>query len=107
MKRLWRLVFGLGIAVALSLLLVSSGFAQFPDPKDEAKLYDLAKKEGTLVEYGSAPLETMKEMAKDFEAKYPGIKMEILRIVGVAGYQRFLQETNAKQYIADIVYISD
>jgi isocitrate/isopropylmalate dehydrogenase len=44
MKRLSCLVFTFGIVVALSVLVVNSTLAQFPDPKDEAKLYELAKK---------------------------------------------------------------
>ncbi len=107
MKRFSHLVLGFGIVVAYCFSTGTLALPQFPDPKDEAKLYELAKKEGTLVWYGSSSLEGMKENAKDFESKYPGIKVEILRIVGVRQYQRFLQETNAKQYIADILHITD
>src|SRR5512136_1549398 len=107
MNRLLHFVLGSGIVVVFLVLNVMLTFAQFPDPKDEAKLYELAKKEGTLVWYSSTALEVAKEIAKDFEGTYPGVKVEILRIVGVAQYQRFLQETNAKQYIADIIFISD
>ncbi len=107
MEKLIRLWFGFGIIVSLSALVVSSAFPQFPDPKDQTKLYELAKKEGTIVWYNSMPLEPAKDIAKDFEARFPGIKVEILRIVGIQQYQRFLMETNAKQYMADILYISD
>ncbi len=107
MKRLFGFMLGCGILFTSITLTVCFALAQFPDPKDEAKLYELAKKEGTLVWYGNSPLEAMKNMAKDFESKYSGVRVEILRIVSVAGYQRFLQETNAKQYIADIPQIND
>lgn len=79
----------------------------FPDPSDTAKLYDAAKKEGSLVWYGGAPLEPMLAMADDFMAKYPGVKVELQRFVGVAQYQRFMQETNAKQYIVDVLHVGD
>ncbi len=49
MNRLFPLLAGFGIMAALLTLMVSSGLAQFPDPKDEGKLYELARKEGTLV----------------------------------------------------------
>ncbi len=107
MGKIVRFMFCFGIMIIFSALATTSALAQFPDPKDEAKLYELAKKEGTVVWYGSSPLEGMKATAKDFETKYPGLKVEVLRIVGVAGYQRFVQESNAKQYIADIVHLSD
>jgi len=55
----------------------------------KAKLYELAKKEGTVVWYGGGPMDRMRENAKDFETKYPGVKVEVLRFVTVAGYQRF------------------
>ncbi len=107
MKRPFHLMVGFGIVVIFLVLTVYLALAQFPDPKDEAKLYELAKKEGTVVWYCGNPLEWSRENEKDFEAKYPGIKVEVLRIVGVAGYQRFLQETNAKQHIVDVLSISD
>ncbi len=103
------LVFVVMAAAIAAILIVVPGGAQttFPDPKDEAKLYEAAKKEGKLVWYESAPLEPMKTVAAEFEKTYPGIRVETLRIVGVQQYQRFLQETQAKQYINDIVHISD
>ena len=76
--------------------------------KDRAAIIlDGAKKEGALVVYESGPLEAYQGFAQDFMQKYPGIKVDVLRIVGVAQYQRFMQETQARQYIADILSISD
>ena len=87
-------------AVLLLLLaaLLSAVLPAFPAgaalaqtyPNDDAKLYEAAKKEGTLVWYESGPLEPMKEVAAEFEKKYPGIKVEVLRIVGVQQYQRII-----------------
>src|SRR5262249_26044522 len=65
------------------------------------------KKEGTVVVYESGPLEAYRAEADDFEAKYPGVKVQLTRIVGVAQYQRFMQETQARQYIVDNLHISD
>ena len=93
---------------ATATALAAPALAQtFPDPGDEAKLYEAAKKEGTVVWYGGAPLEPMRGMADDFMAKYPGVKVEILRLIGVAQYQRFMQETDAKQYLADVLHVGD
>lgn len=101
-----------GLIAAVSLLAASVAVAAAPPaaqsfPREDAKLYELAKKEGTVVWYESAPLEPMKAVAQEFEKKYPGIRVEVLRIVGVAQYQRFMQETQAKQNIVDILHISD
>ena len=35
------------------------------------------------------------------------MKVNLQRIVGVAQFQRFVQETEAKQYVADILGLSD
>ena len=95
----------LGLIAALGFGAVPSSAQNFPS--DDAKLYEAAKKEGTVVWYESAPLEPMRVVATEFEKKYPGIKVEVLRIVGVQQYQRFMQETQAKQYIADVLLLSD
>ena len=91
------------------LVLASSALitnAQTFSP-DEAKLYEAAKKEGTVVWYVSAPIEPMKDVANEFEKRYPGIKVEVLRIVGIQQYQRFMQEVQAKRHFVDILHISD
>ncbi len=93
----------LGIVAAL---IPALGAAQAL-PNDEKKLYELAKKEGTVVWYESGPLEPMKEVANEFEKKYPGIKVEVLRIVGVQQYQRFMTEVQAKRHFVDVLHISD
>ena len=92
-------------ACALALTAWSAFAQQFP--RDEAKLYEAAKKEGKVVWYESAPLEAMKAVAAEFEKRYPGVKVEVLRIVGVQQYQRFMQETQAKQHAVDVLHISD
>ena len=97
-----------GLAAALLPAAVRSQTAQnLPGPSEEDKLYEGARKEGSLTWYGGAPLAPMQGMADSFTAKYPGVKVQIIRIVGVAQYQRYLQETQARQYIADVLHIGD
>lgn len=99
---------GVGLAAGLALAWSSLGLAQtFPAPTDEAKLYELAKKEGTIVWYEAAPLEPMQELSDAFEKKYPGIKVQLLRTTGPQQYQRFMQESEAGQHIADLLLLSD
>jgi ABC-type Fe3+ transport system substrate-binding protein len=49
----------------------------------------------------------MQELTKRFNARYPGIAVQLLRITGPQQYQRFMQETEAKQHIADLLFLSD
>jgi len=90
----------------LALLFPSLALTQ-TYPNSDAKLYEFASKEGSLVWYESGPLEAMKNVAAEFEKKYPGIRVEVLRIVGVQQYQRFMQEVQAKRHFVDVLHISD
>lgn len=77
------------------------------DPKNEAALYEAAKREGTVVWYVGGPLEGMNAIAAEFQKDYPGIKIETLRLVGVLQYQRFIDETHAKKFLADVLQNTD
>jgi len=67
----------------------------------ERVLYEGAKKEGKLVWYTS--LTIYKEMAKFFEAKYPGVTVEFYRAPAVNLASRILSEAQAKRYIVDAI----
>src|SRR4026207_309129 len=67
----------------------------------EHLLYDGAKKEGKLVWYTS--LTVYKEMAKFFEAKYPGVTVELYRATAVNLVSRVLSEAQAKRYLVDVI----
>jgi ABC-type Fe3+ transport system substrate-binding protein len=97
----------LGLVWAAALAAGVSAAQAQPAASDSAALYEQAKKEGTLLWYESGPLEAMLAIAHDFEATYPGVKVEVQRIVGVAQYQRFMMETQARQYLVDVLAISD
>lgn len=91
-----------------SFLLMGAVTSNAQDfPTDEAELYEKARQEGTLVWYEAAPLEPMQALVSRFEAKYPGISVQLLRITGPQQYQRFMQETLAGQHIADLLLLSD
>lgn len=95
------------VLVMAAFLITSMAANAQNYPSTDAKLYEAAKKEGTVVWYESGPIEPLKEVAADFEKKYPGIKVEVLRIVGVQQYQRFMQEVKANKHFADILQMSD
>jgi iron(III) transport system substrate-binding protein len=73
----------------------------------DAALYEAAKKEGTVVWYVGGPLEGMNAIAGQFQKEFPGIKIETMRLVGIAQYQRFMDETGAKKYFADLLQNTD
>ncbi|MCP8938753.1 extracellular solute-binding protein [Alsobacter sp. SYSU M60028] len=100
-------------ALMACLGAVASAFAagqatgQTLSQADEAKLYEAARKEGQIVWYEAAPIEPMQELVNRFSKKYPGIEVQLLRITGPQQYQRFMQETEAGQHIADLLLLSD
>ena len=97
-----------GATLAAALAFSAPSFAQqMPDPKDEAALYKLAQAEGELNWYQTSPLPPMQAVAGAFQKKYPGIKMQVLRLLGPQQYARFMQETEAKQHIADVLFMGD
>lgn len=95
-----------GLALALTQA-VPAAAQQSPAPTDEAALYEAAKKEGKLVWYVGGPLDGMNAIAAEFEKDFPGVKVETMRLVGVQQYQRFMDETGAKKYLADVLQNTD
>ena len=78
-----------------------SDLAKYTGADRERILYEGAKKEGKLVWYTS--LVPYKEIAKVFEAKYPGIAVDIYRATGSDIANRILAESQAKRYIVDVI----
>ena len=101
------------LAILISASLLASAWCQTAQPKTAAELakylgpdrerllYEGAKKEGKIVWYTS--LTVYKEMAKFFEAKYPGISVELYRAPAVNLASRILSEAQAKRYIVDAI----
>jgi ABC-type glycerol-3-phosphate transport system substrate-binding protein len=69
----------------------------------EQVLYAGAKTEGKIIWYTSLAGESYKAMAKAFETKYPGVKVEAYRVSGSDMTVRMMEEAKAKRYIADTV----
>lgn len=97
---------GLGI-FALGAVLSSTALAQPAPETDGATLYEAAKGEGSLVWYTTNALDLSNALADYFEQQYPGVSVDVSRYIGTEQYQRYLQESEAGQNIADIVNISD
>src|ERR671924_619253 len=77
--------------------------AVYNKPDREKILYDGAKKEGKLMWYTSLTGGPNIEAPKVFEAKYPGVKMEVYRGDSDAIIQRVLEEAQAKRFLVDTI----
>ncbi len=69
----------------------------------EKILYDGAKKEGKLMWYTSLTGGPNTDVPKVFEAKYPGVQVEVYRGDSDALISRITQEAQAKRYIVDSI----
>lgn len=69
----------------------------------EQKLYEGAKKEGALKWYTTLSRTISPAVAKAFEAKYPGIKIELYRASSEDVTARLYQEANSNTAGADVV----
>jgi iron(III) transport system substrate-binding protein len=77
--------------------------AAYNKPDREKILYEGAKKEGKLMWYTSLTGGPNTEAPKVFEAKYPGVAMEVYRGDSDALISRITQEAQAKRYIVDTI----
>ena len=77
--------------------------AAYNKPDREKVLYEGAKKEGRLMWYTSLTGGPNSDAPKVFEAKYPGLKLEVYRGDSDAIIQRVLQEAQAKRFLVDVI----
>ena len=75
--------------------------AAFNKPDREKILYEGAKKEGKLTWYTSLTGGPNTDAPKVFEAKYPGVAVEVYRSDSDGLISRIMQEAQAKRYIVD------
>jgi iron(III) transport system substrate-binding protein len=98
---------GSAIAAA-AIFIASAALAQAPPPtKVTPELIEAAKKEGKIVWYTSVELELAEKVAKAFEAKYPGIPVQVERSGAERNFQRLSQEYSSNIHEADFVNSSD
>ena len=102
------------VAAAVAASLAFPAYAQVKDKATgadtagyvgadrEKKLYEGAKKEGQLNIYTSAQTDDMGALVKAFEAKYPGIKVNVWRSSSEKVLQRAVQEARANRAAMDL-----
>src|SRR6186713_2494832 len=85
--------------------LTAGLIAPFPllSQEAEAGLYDAAKKEGTVVFYGGITPNAQDTLKKGFQAKYPGINVELLYLSGAPMMTRIVSEAQANRHLADVI----
>lgn len=69
----------------------------------EQDLYEKAKKEGEVVFYTNIPLKLTEKIAKKFEAKYPGIKCDYVRLGSGALARRIYSELERGIVSPDVI----
>jgi iron(III) transport system substrate-binding protein len=94
-------------ALALSLLSTRVLAVAPPAAGITPELVASAKKEGKVHYYTSIDLPMAERIAKAFEAKYPGIVVQVERTGAERLFQRISQEFASRIYNADVVNSSD
>jgi iron(III) transport system substrate-binding protein len=92
----------------LAALLPLVAAAQVPAgyPADYAKIVAAAKAEGKVVIYSALDTKAATPLIRDFEALYPGIKVEYNDMNSTELYNRFIAEVAAGQGGADVMWSS-
>src|ERR687887_2504292 len=72
-----------------------------------AALIDAARKEAKVSFYTALELTTSERLAKAFEAKYPGITVQVERSGAERNFQRIAQEYGSGIRVADVLESSD
>ena len=93
---------------AAEMTFAGTVYAQAPAgyPADYSKLVDGAKKEGKVVIYSTTDAVSANPLVKDFEALYPGVKVEFTDLNSTELYNRFIAESAANNGTADLIWSS-
>lgn len=94
--------------VAATVSLASPVGAAAPEPsKITSQLIEAAKREGKVVFYTSVEVQVAEKVAKAFEAKFPGVDVQVERSGSERIFQRIGQEYTSRIYAADVISTSD
>jgi iron(III) transport system substrate-binding protein len=98
----------LTVAAILLGAMGAGASAQAPAPYEATpQLIEAAKKEAKVVWYTSTDVQVSEKAASAFEAKYPGIKVQVERSGSERVFQRISQEYGSKIHNADVIETSD
>jgi iron(III) transport system substrate-binding protein len=92
----------------VALLAAGAARAEAPAPSPVTPaLIEAAKRDGKVVWYTSVELRAAERIAKAFEAKYPGITVQVERSGAERNFQRLAQEYGSGIHVADVLESSD
>ena len=94
-------------ATAIAIGMAPAHAAPPAPSKTTPELIEAAKKEGKVVFYTSIEVQVGEKIAKAFEAKYPGIDVQVERSGSERIFQRIGQEYTSKIYNCDVISTSD
>lgn len=95
-------------AIAVAALALFAGAAQAQMTEQESKLYEAAKKEGSIVWYVSQTTTEFADAAcQQFNKRYPGVTCNAVRASGQVVMQRLMQEVQANAVQADVMSTND
>jgi iron(III) transport system substrate-binding protein len=93
----------LGVLVSVAVVLVAAGLVIRGSAGAQGATYEAAKKEGKLTWYISMyDVDTAEQVARAFEQKHPGVKVDVVRATAGVIYQRVLQESQAGIFNNDV-----
>ena len=95
------------LALIASVTLAFSAQAQSPVYKITPELEAAAIKEGLIVYYTSVDLKVAEDLAKAFEKRYPGIKVQVERNGAERQFSKVGQEYSSRIYNVDTINSSD
>jgi iron(III) transport system substrate-binding protein len=99
----------LKLAVGVLAVMAQLSLAAAPPagyPANYQQLVDAAKKEGKVVIYATTDTKSAEPIVKDFEALYPGIKVEYNDLNSTELYNRFIGEAAAGGGTGDVTWSS-
>ncbi|MBI3506357.1 MAG: extracellular solute-binding protein [Proteobacteria bacterium] len=99
--------YGMLSSLAACVLLATGAAAQSPVYKIAPELEAAARKEGNVVYYTSIDVKVAEDLAKAFEKRYPGIKVQVERNGAERQFSKIGQEYSSKIYNVDTVNSSD
>jgi iron(III) transport system substrate-binding protein len=97
---------GADMTNVLALVLLATLALAVPVAAQDARV-EAARKDGKVVWYTSLALPSAERVAKLFEAKYSGIKVEVHRTGSQRILQRVMQELQANIKNVDVIHTSD
>lgn len=95
-------------ALLLAMILLAPGVAVAQLSANEQKLYEGAKKEGEITWYSAhSAADVLELIGRGFEAKYPGLKVNVVRATAQVAFQRLSQDLKANSAQCDVFSSTD